>query len=92
VLFGCHPLHQRIVVTIAPSGVVIAKLWVGLLRRRLVAWPRSDPKRLDRALVFFMSGPPSELPGDSVLELMVSRFMRDCRSIRDVVRLCERVT
>jgi hypothetical protein len=83
---------ERIAVTIAPSGIVIAKLWLGILRRRLVEWPRTDPKRLDRALVFFMSGPASDLPGDTVLELMTSRFLRECRSIRDVVRMCERVT
>ena len=83
---------ERIVITIAPSGIVIAKLWLRILRRRLVEWPRSDPKRLDRALVFFMSGPASNLPGDSVLELIVTRFMRECRSIRDIVRLCQGVT
>ena len=59
---------ERIVITIAPSGIVIAKLWLRILHRPLVEWPRSDPKRLDRALVFFMSGPASDLPGDSVLD------------------------
>jgi hypothetical protein len=82
---------ERIIITIAPAGIIIAKLWLRMLRRRLVEWPRTDPKRLDRALIFFMSGPVSDLPGDTVLELMVSRFIRECRSIRDVVGLCERI-
>jgi hypothetical protein len=66
---------ERIVVTIAPSGILIAKLRLRILRRRLVDWPRSDPRRLDRALVFFMSGPPSDLTGDTVLELMARRIL-----------------
>ena len=82
---------ERIIITIAPTGIIIAKLWLCMLRRRLVEWPRTDPKRLDRALVFFMSGPVSDLPGDTVLELMISRFTSECRSIHDVVRLCERI-
>jgi hypothetical protein len=82
---------ERIVVTIAPSGIVIAKLWLRMLRRRLLEWPRANPKRLDRALVFFMSGPPSDLPGDTVLELIVSRFLRECRSVEDVRRLCAQI-
>jgi hypothetical protein len=82
---------ERILITIAPSGIVIAKVWLGIFHRRLFAWPRADPKALDRALVFFMSGPDSDLPGDTVLELMASRFMRECHSIREVLRLCEMI-
>jgi hypothetical protein len=38
-----------------------------------------------------MSDPPSDLPGDTVLELIVSRFLRECRSVEDVRRLCAQI-
>jgi hypothetical protein len=82
---------ERITITIAPSGIIIAKIFLRVLRRRLLHWPRTDAKRLDQALIFFLSGPASDLPGDTVLELMASRFMRECQSIRDVRRLCKTI-
>jgi hypothetical protein len=82
---------ERIFIEIARSGIVVDKLWLGRFRRRLLQWPLSDPKRLDRAVIFFMSGPASDLPGDTVLELMASRFMRECRSVSDVKHLCARI-
>jgi hypothetical protein len=82
---------ERVAISIGPSGIVISKLWLSRLRRLLIKWPRSNPKLLDRATVFFMCGPASDLPGDTVLELMVTRFMRECHSLADVIRLCEQV-
>jgi hypothetical protein len=83
---------ERLLITIAPSGIVVEKLWLRIFRRRLFAWSRSDPKRLDKAVVFFMSGPASDLPGDSVLELIVTRLLRECDSVADVTRLCAQLT
>jgi hypothetical protein len=83
---------ERIAITIAPSGVTIVKLRLRVLRgRKLFEWLRTAPKALDRALRFFMAGPDSDLPGDTVLELMASRFLRECRGCDDVVRLCARI-
>jgi len=70
---------ERLSVSISPSGITIEKLWLRFIRRPLHQWSRSEPKRLDRAIVFFMSGSASDLPGDSILELIVSRFLRECR-------------
>jgi len=42
---------------------------------------------LDRAILFVMSGPASDLPGDTVL--CVARFIRECHSLADVIRICE---
>ena len=83
---------ERLLITIAPSGIVFEKLQLRLFRRRLLAWYRSEPKRLDKALVFFMSGPASDLPGDSVLELIVTRFLSECDSVADVTRLCAQIS
>jgi hypothetical protein len=82
---------ERIGVSISGSGIRIEKHWLRVFHRRLFHWPRNDPKRLDRAIVFFMSGPNSDLPGATVLELIVSRFLRECHSVDDVKRLCERI-
>src|SRR5262250_1220604 len=83
--------RERIAIFIAPSGNVIAQVWFGIFRRRLFSWPRSSPKVLDRAIVFFMSGPDSDLPGETILELMVSRFLRECNSIADLVAFCDKI-
>lgn len=64
---------------------------VSRFRRPLIEWPRNNPKLLDRAIVFFLAGPSSDLPGDTILELMATRFMRECHTLADVIRLCEQV-
>jgi hypothetical protein len=83
---------ERIAVSISPSGIVVEKLRLRVARRPLLQWRRNDPKHLDRAIVFFMSGPASDLPGDSVLELITTRFLRECYSINDVVSLCRQIS
>lgn len=83
---------ERLLIAIAPAGIVVNKIWLGIFRRRVIEWARSDPKRLDRAIVYFMSGPAPDLPGDSVLELMVTRFLRDCASVEEVRKLCAQIT
>jgi hypothetical protein len=83
---------ERIAITIAPSGVSISKVRLRVLRgRKLFERLRTAPKALDRTLRFFMAGPDSDLPGDTVLELMASRILRECRGTDDVVRLCARI-
>jgi hypothetical protein len=83
---------EHIAITIAPVGVTIFKIRLRMLRgRKLCEWLRTAPKALDRALRFFMAGPDSDLPGDTVLELIVSRILRECRGSEDVVRLGARI-
>jgi hypothetical protein len=83
---------ERIAIAISPSGVIISRVRLRIFRgRTLTHWPRSAPKALDRALRFFMAGPDSDLRGDTVLELMVTRFVHECQGIADVVRLCARI-
>jgi hypothetical protein len=45
----------------------------GLARHYLPAWPPESQAGLDKVVMFFMSGPASDLPGDTVLELMARR-------------------
>jgi hypothetical protein len=80
---------EHVLVSCKQTGIRISRLWFGVVPvRKICDWPRSNPKLLDDALKFFMAGPDSELPGGTILELIASRLMNDCRSIADVKRLC----
>ena len=80
---------EHVLVSCKQTGIRISRLWFGVVPvRKICDWPRSNPKLLDDALKFFMAGPHSELPGGTILELIASRLMNDCRSIADVKRLC----
>ena len=80
---------EHVLVSCRQTGIRISRLWFGVVPvRKICDWPRSNPKLLDDALKFFMAGPHSELPGGTILELIASRLMNDCRSIADVKRLC----
>ncbi len=80
---------EQVLVSCRQTGIRISRLWLGVVPiRKVCDWPRSNPKLLDEALKFFMAGPDSELPGGTILELIASRLMKDCRSIADVKRLC----
>jgi len=80
---------EHVLVSCKQTGIQISRLWLGVVPiRKVCDWPRSNPKLLDDALKFFMAGPDSELPGGTILELIASRLMRECRSVTDVKRLC----
>ena len=80
---------EHVLVSCQQTGIRISRLWSGVVPiRKVCDWPSSNPKLLDDALKFFMAGPDSDLPGGTILELIASRLMKDCRSIADVKRLC----
>ena len=71
------------------TGIRISRLWLRVVPiRKVCDWPRSNPKLLDDALKFLQAGPNFDLSGGTILELIASRLMKDCRSIADVKRLC----
>ena len=80
---------EHVLVSCTQKGIRISRLWLGVVPiRKVCDWPRSNPKLLDDALQFFLAGPDSELPGGTILEMIVSRLMKDCRSVADVKSLC----
>lgn len=80
---------EHVLVSCQQKGIRISRLWLGVVPiRKVCDWPRSNPKLLDDALKFFMAGPDSDLPGGTILELIASRLMKDCRSIADVKKVC----
>jgi len=80
---------EHVLVSCTQKGIRISRLWLGVVPiRKVCDWPRSNPKLLDDALEFFLAGPASELRGGTILEIITSRLMKDCRSVADVKRLC----
>ena len=79
---------EHVLVSCTQKGIRISRLWLGVVPiRKVCDWPRSNPKLLDDALQFFLAGPDSELPGGTILEMIASRLMKDCRSVADVKSL-----
>ncbi len=80
---------EHVLVSCTQKGIRISRLWLGVVPiRKVCDWPRSNPKLLDDARQFFLAGPDSELPGGTILEMIASRLMKDCRSVADVKSLC----
>ena len=80
---------EHVLVSCTQKGIRISRLWLGIVpNRKICDWPRSNPKLFDEALQFFLARPASELLGGTILEIIATRLMKDCRSVADVKRLC----
>ena len=78
---------ERIFISLSQEGIRISKLWFGFIpATKIFDRSRKDMAALDRALMTFMKW-ETGARGGSLLDVISSRVMKECRSIEDLKRL-----